>query len=168
MCTSGLPHVYLQYWTMLCEPFSVADDVIPDALCDTLCREIDREQEWMPTSDVKNLPIAGVWSAAVALVQVVLPQHLKFVVDMLNIRKSLPNTIVDWHNDRPLVGTHIAIVFLNDVEGGELEILGPVGVSKIAARRGRLVVLDVRCPHRVLLLASDKYCILIPASASRA
>ena len=140
---------------MLSEPFHVFDDVIPDALCDRTCREIDREQEWLPTSDVKRLPIGGVWSAVVALVQVVLPPHLT-VGDWINVRKSLPKTDIPWHNDRLRVGSHTAIVYLNDVEGGDLEIFGPEGVSRFEARKGRVVVLDVRYPHRALRLSTPR------------
>lgn len=143
--------------------FQIWDCVIPDHLCKKLCQRIDNEQIWLPTSDVKRLPTCDIWSAVVALVQILLPSHLEPKGDYIHVRKNLADTFCPWHNDRPRVGSHTAIVYLNDTKGGQLEILGPEKVHHIPIKKGRMIVTDIKYPHRALKIMpqSCKYTIMI-------
>ena len=144
--------------------FKVWDGAIPDALCDTLCQVIESEQDWMMSSGVKQLPVGGVWCALIALVQITLPSDMEVKGDSVFVRKNLARTHLPWHNDRPAVGSHTGIVYLNNVSGGELEVLGDDRKHQIEACKGRLVILDIKLPHRALLIkpASSKFTAMIP------
>lgn len=147
-----MTHTHCQVW----------DGVIPDFLCDTLCQIIEEEQAWLPTSDVKRVPTCGIWCAVIALVQIMLPSHLEPKGGHICVRKSLQGTLTPWHNDKCLTGSHTAIIYLNDVTGGQLEVLGTDGVSQVAVRRGRLVLVDIRFPHRALeIVSATKFVVLI-------